>query len=72
MINSCSSSYIDYDNYPHYAYYTITYTRAQPYIYGILIGYILFKMRGKNLDIHWVKINSERGFPHYPQHNFRP
>ena len=38
-------------------YYTSTYTRAQPYIYGILIGYLLFKMRGKTLDIHWVKIH---------------
>ena len=35
-------------------YYAQTYVRAQPYIYGILIGYVLFKMRGKKLDIHWV------------------
>ena len=55
ILTSFSRSYIDPDNYPHYNYYTITYTRAQPYIYGILIGYILFKMRGKPLEIHWVK-----------------
>ena len=30
------------------------YTRAQPYIYGILIGYVLYKMRGQKLNIHWV------------------
>ena len=35
-------------------YYKAMYTRAQPYIYGILIGYILYKMRGRKLNILWV------------------
>ena len=55
VITSFSSSNIE--EYPSNSYYTSTYTRAQPYIYGILIGYILFKMRGKSLDIHWVRID---------------
>ena len=35
-------------------YYIQPYIRALPYIWGILVGYILFKLRGKKLDISWV------------------
>ena len=38
-------------------YYIQPYIRALPYIWGILVGYILFKLRGKKLDISWVGMN---------------
>ena len=37
-----------------FVYYTAMYTRAQPYIVGILFGYILYKLRGHKLNITWV------------------
>ena len=43
-------------------YYMASWARAQPYIYGILIGYFLFKMRGKKLNIHWVTMTNESLF----------
>ncbi len=36
-------------------YYHMPYNRAVPYLVGIMVGYILFKLRGKELKIHWVR-----------------
>ena len=34
--------------------YLKPYTRAQPYMVGILLGYILYRTKGKEFKIHWV------------------
>ena len=48
------STYNDtyFDTY--FGYYAQPWVRALPYIWGILFGYILFKLRGKKLNYHWV------------------
>jgi hypothetical protein len=35
-------------------YYTAIYCRMLPYLIGIMAGYYLWRMRGKELNIHWV------------------
>ncbi len=35
-------------------YYTKPYIRAQPYLIGMMTGYFLWKLRGKELKLHWV------------------
>lgn len=36
-------------------FYEMMYTRGQPYLIGILLGYILFITRDKEIKIHWVQ-----------------
>ena len=35
-------------------YYVMPYIRFQPYLIGMLMGYILFRTRDKEIQIHWV------------------
>jgi hypothetical protein len=35
-------------------YYTAIYCRMLPYLIGIMAGYYLWRMRGKELNIHWT------------------
>lgn len=48
-VESGFDSFLDYYIQPH--------IRALPYIWGILVGYILFKLRGKKLEISWVIVH---------------
>lgn len=47
---ACSVDQKDYmyDNYP------MPWCRCQPYICGIITGFVLHRMRGKPLKIHWA------------------
>jgi len=36
-------------------WYTASYTRTQPFLFGILTGYILWQLKGKEVKMHWVK-----------------
>ncbi len=35
-------------------YYMVWYTRSPPYVVGILVGYIMYQLRGKELKMNWV------------------
>ena len=35
-------------------YYTRPYIRFQPYLIGIGFGYLMYKMRGKQIHMHWT------------------
>ena len=37
-------------------FYVKPYNRCQPYLIGILIGYVIFKMKDKKIRIHWVRV----------------
>ena len=37
------------------SYYGKVYTRMQPYLIGLLMGYIFFKTRGKTIKIQYVR-----------------
>ena len=36
-------------------FYVKPYNRCQPYLIGILVGYVLFKMKDKKIRIPWVR-----------------
>ncbi len=35
-------------------FYIRSYTRFQPYLVGMGLAFIMFKIRGKEVKIHWV------------------
>ena len=53
---SSFSTLIDPPFDTYFGYYAQPWVRALPYIWGIMFGYILFKMRGKKRGeiYHWV------------------
>lgn len=36
-------------------FYEMPYIRYQPYLIGMMMGYILFMTKGKEFKIHWVR-----------------
>ena len=36
--------------------YTKPYTRISTYLVGVVLGYIMFKLKGKKVKMHWVRI----------------
>lgn len=50
-----SSSAYDYLRFDMNAeFYSRFYTRVQPYLIGIMLGFILYKTHGKEVKISWV------------------
>lgn len=44
------------DGFDHdWWYYQMMYVKGQPYLVGILLGYIMFRMKGKQIKLHWVR-----------------
>ena len=36
-------------------FYNVAWTRAQPYLVGVLTGYVLWYTKGEKINIHWVR-----------------
>jgi len=43
-------------------WYMATYTRTQPYLFGLLTGYILWQLKGKELKMHWVLLKNAKQY----------
>ena len=57
LIFAIFSSYIPVDDFNMVkSFYEAPWTRAQPYLMGILLAYILFKTKDQEINIHWVGV----------------